>query len=162
MNFLKYSILAFLILMITSCNKNVDTETEELAIKTVIENQTKYYLAKDYKKNAEQFVQDESLIVLVASKHDYGYAEGWEMADKYNKINFKEDSSNGKLKFINEDYKIKIYKGTAWVVYNEMVYNANGDFIKKVINVRFLEKNNGNWKIVFLGDVNTTSYKNNL
>jgi len=161
MNFLKYSILVFLVLIGASCNKGVDINAEEQSIKNVIENQTRYYMAKDHEKHSELFVQDESFIVLVAGKDNFGYAEGWELADKYNKINFKKDPTPSTLKFVNEKYKIKIYKESAWAVYDEMVYDANGDFVKKVINVRLLEKINGNWRIVFLGDVNTTSYKDN-
>jgi len=161
MNFLKYSILVILALIVASCDKAVNVNTEEQVIKNVIENQTKYYMAKDHEKHSELFVQDDSFIVLVASKDHFGYAEGWELADKYNKINFEKDPAPSELKFVNENYKIKIYKESAWAVYDEMVYKANDDFIKKVINVRLLEKINGNWKIVFLGDVNTTSYKDN-
>ena len=161
MNFLKYLILVFLVFIGTSCNRDVDVKKEEKEIKFVIESETKSYVAKNHEKHAELFVQDSSFIILVASKYNFGYVEGWELADKYNKINFEKDPTPSGIKFVNEDYKIKIYAGTAWAVYNEMVYDVNGDFVKKVINVRFLEKNNGNWKIVFLGDVNTTSYKNN-
>lgn len=161
MIFLRYSILLLLAFTIGSCNKRTDKEAEEQAIKNVIEAQTTYYMAKDHDKNANLFVKDESLIILVAGKENYGYAEGWEQADYYNTINFNEDTVPGSLKFTNENYKIKIYDDAAWAVYDEMIYKTNGDFVKKVINVRFLEKHNGNWKIVFLGDVNTTSYKDN-
>jgi len=161
MNFLKFSIHVILVLIVASCNKGVDINKEEQAIKNVIEDQTRYYMAKDHENHSELFVQDESFIVLVASKDNFGYAEGWEQADKYNKINFEKDPAPSRLKFVNENYKIKIYDATAWAVYDEMIFDANGDFVKKVINVRLLEKVNGNWKIVFIGDVNTTSYKDN-
>jgi len=44
-------------------------------------------------------------------------------------------------------------------VYDEIVSNSEGELIRKNISVRFLEKVDGEWKIVYLSYVNTTSYE---
>ena len=62
------------------------------------------------------------------------------------------------LKFENTDYKIKVYPESAWAVYDQNWYNNEGELVRLNINVRFLEKVQGKWKIVYVSTINTTSY----
>jgi hypothetical protein len=62
------------------------------------------------------------------------------------------------LKFLKTNYKIKVYKESAWAVFDESVQNSDGEITSKNVGVRILEKVNGEWKIVFLGGVGTSSY----
>ena len=137
----------------------IKADVDKKSIISVIENQTKAHLAKDYKGESNTFVQDESTIVLISRQNWYGYVVGWDKLSKSIKVNIAKDPEPLAETFENTDYKIKIYDRSAWVVYNENSFNVNGDFIRKVINVRFLEKINGVWKIVYLSDVDVTSYK---
>jgi len=151
---------ALILLAVTSCQNKV--EKEEEAIIAVIENETKSYFAKNFEQQSKSFLQDESLIVLVAGKRSYGYAVGWDQIKKNYIINYQKHSKPLTDSIDNTDYKIKIYEKSAWAVYDENVFNSKGEFIRKVINVRFLEKVNDEWKIVFLSDVNTTSYEESV
>ena len=154
------SILSVLyIIIFTSCNNRVDTEKEKDAIIAVIENQTNAYFAKDFEQQSKTFLHDESLIVLVSSKERYGYAVGWNQISESMKSDIKKNSVPLTDTIKNTDYKIKVYEKSAWAVYDENVYNSEGEFIRKVINVRFLEKIDNEWKIAYLSDVNTTSYE---
>ncbi|MEE9431890.1 MAG: hypothetical protein V3V16_12655 [Melioribacteraceae bacterium] len=156
----KILILFVLILLaVTSCQNKIEIEKEEKAIIAVIENETKSYFARNFEQQSKSFLQDESLIVLVAGKSSYGYAVGWEQIKKNYMINYQNHPKPLTDSIKNSDYKIKIYEKSAWAVYDENVYSNEGDFLRKVINVRFLEKINDEWKIVFLSDVNTTSYE---
>lgn len=152
-------LLVFLIIIFVSCNNRIDTEKEKNAIITVIENETNSYFAKDFEQQSKSFLHDESLIVLVSRKGGFGYVVGWNQLSESIKTNIEKDSIPVTDKFKNSDYKIKVYAESAWAVYDENVYNSEGEFIRKVINVRFLEKVEDEWKIVYLSDVNTTSYE---
>ncbi|MCK5781956.1 MAG: hypothetical protein KAH10_05165 [Flavobacteriales bacterium] len=149
----------FIVASMFSCSRSQNLGKEREAIISVIENQTKAHLSKDYEAESNTFVQDESTIILISRQNWYGYAVGWEKLSKSIKINIDKDPKPLTETFKNTDYKIKIYDRSAWVVYDENSYNAKGDSIRKVINVRFLEKVDGEWKIVYLSDVDVTSYE---
>ncbi|MEN8192120.1 MAG: hypothetical protein ABFS12_04855 [Bacteroidota bacterium] len=142
-----------------SCN-NIDVDSEKKAIISVIENETTSFFNRDFEQQAKTFLHDESLTVLVAKKNWYGYVEGWSQLSANNKKYFEESSNPLTDKFENKNYKIKVYGKSAWAIYDEYVYSSKGNFLKKVINVRFLEKVDGEWKIVYLSHVNTTSFEN--
>ncbi|MCK5781951.1 MAG: hypothetical protein KAH10_05140 [Flavobacteriales bacterium] len=137
----------------------IKPDVNRKSIISVIENQTKAHLAKDYKGESNTFVQDESTIILISRQNWYGYVVGWDKLSQSIKVNITKDPEPSTETFKNTDYKIKIYDRSAWVVYNENSFNAKGNLIRKVINVRFLEINNGVWKIVYLSDVDITSYE---
>jgi len=155
----KIFVFSFFVLLFNSCTNNIDIETEEEAIKAVIENETNAYLMKDSEQRSKGFLHDESVIVLVSGKKSYGFAVGYEQIQESHKINVERNPIPSTNEFKNLNYKIKVYENSAWVVYDEMLYSGTGEFIEKVINVRFLEKVNGEWKIVYLSHVNTTSYE---
>jgi hypothetical protein len=150
---------AFLIWLFNSCTNNINIAQEEEAIKAVIENETNSYLQKDIEQRSKSFLHDESVIVLVSGKRNYGYAVGFKQILKSQKMSVKNNPIASTNKFKNLNYKIKVYEKSAWAVYDEMLYSSSGEFIEKVINARFLEKINGDWKIVYLSHVNTTSYE---
>ena len=152
-------LLVFVLLAGTSCHKKSDIEKEKKAIIAVIENETRSYFDKNFEQQSKSFLQDESLIVLVAKKSGYGYAVGWDQIRENYMINYRKQPEPLTDSIKNTDYKIKVYEKTAWAVYDENVYNSEGEFIRKVINVRFLEKINDAWKIVYLSDVDTSSYE---
>ena len=59
--------------------------------------------------------------------------------------------------FLRQYYSI--HQG--WIIYyhhNENWYDREGVLVEHNIDVRFLEKVDGEWKIVYLSTVNTTSY----
>lgn len=147
------------ILFITSCEEKIDIEKEKEAIKAVIENETNSYYNRDWDKQSESFLQDETLFGLVSSKNGYNFAVGWDEISQIYKQNHENypDPSTDKHQFTN--YIIKVYKVSAWAVYDEIVHNSEGEFVMRYINVRFLEKVDGEWKIVYMSNVNTTTYE---
>jgi len=153
------SLIVLVFIAGTACQEKIDIEKEKEAIKAVIENETNSYWARDWDQQSNAFLQDESLIVLAASSKSYTSVVGWEeisQAYKQDHENYP-DPSTDKRQFTN--YKIKVYKGSAWAVYDEIVHNSEGEFVREYINVRFLEKMDGEWKIVYLSNVNTTTYE---
>ena len=151
------ALIALIIIIGTSCHKEIDTKKEEEAIKAVIENETNSYYAKNYDQQIKSFLQDENLVVLVASKNKYGYAVGWENISQIAKENSQQNPDlREKCQFKN--YNIKVYKESAWVVFDEIVLNSENEFLRKIVNVRFLNKVDGKWEIVYLSHVDISSY----
>jgi hypothetical protein len=162
-----YSILAlFIIAGGSSCQKKIDIEKEKQAIIAVIEEETNSFMANDYDRFAATYVQDSTFIRLNATKTDYDYIVGW----GYNYIvgwegiglgfreGFEGNPDTLLNTFENSNYKIKVYPESAWAVYDENWYSREGELVEYNIDVRFLEKVKGEWKIVYLSTINTTSY----
>jgi len=152
----------FALLLIAGCTppkEEVDITKEEEAIKAVIENATAAWVARNLEGLAAASVTDKTFIRLVANKEGYDYAIGWEdRASSANEI-FKNNPEPGTNKFVNTNYKIKVYPKSAWAVYEENWSDNEGEFSGMSINVRFLEKVDGEWKITYLSVVGTTSYE---
>ena len=153
-------LLTFIIILAeTSCQEKIDIEKEKEAIKAVIENESNSTHAEDFDQSSKSFLQDESLIALAAEKNSYTHAVGWDTIS----LGYKEwmennpNPSTNKRQFTN--YKIKVHTESAWAVYDEIVSSSEGELLVNYVNVRFLEKVDGEWKIVYISTVNTTSYE---
>ena len=150
------NILCFILMVFlagTSCQEKIDIEMEKEAIKAVIEDEAKAFIERDYDRLASKYVQDETNIRMGASKTGYGYRIGWEEIDSTFKKYFENnpDPDTRKPQLIN--YKIKVYKESAWATFT----NEKGD-----IGIRFLEKVNGEWKIVFLSAIMVSTYEEEI
>ena len=160
----KYLLTLFALILLagTSCQEKIDIEKEKEAIIAVIEEETNAFLARDFDRFAATYVQDETNIRLSASKSGYLYRVGWEEIGSGFKQYFENNPEPGTSKYVKTNYKIKVYKESAWAINDESVYNSEGELLRKSKGVRFLEKVNGEWKIVYLSFVNTTSYEEEI
>ena len=140
----------------TSCENNIDIEKEKAAIIAVIEEETDAFYDRDYARLAAAHVQDETNIRMDVGRYGYAVSEGWDsnLLKEFFKDN-PEPVTNSEKK---SNFKIKVYDGTAWAVYDNHVYNADGELQNKSIHVQFLEKTDGRWQIDFMSIVNTTSF----
>lgn len=160
----KYVLTLFALILLagTSCQEKIDIEKEKEAIKIVLEEETNAALDSDFDRLAATYVQDETNVRLSASKSDYLYVVGWEELGSGFKEYFENNPEPGTGKFENTNYKIKVYKESAWAIYDQVMYNSEGEVTWENIGVRFLEKVDGEWKIVYLSFVNTTSYEEEI
>ena len=159
-----FSTLTLLLITGSSlCKEKIDIEKEKAAIIAVIEEETNAFRDKDFDRFAATYVQDETNIRLSARKSGYIYVVGWEeLGSGFKEYieNNPEPSTTDKAEKIN--YKIKVYKESAWAVNDEVRYDGEGEVSSKLIAVRFLEKVNGEWKIVYLSFVSATSYEEEI
>ena len=120
-----------------SCQEKIDIEKEKEAIKAVIEEESNSFIAKDFDRFAATYVQDETNIRLSADKSGYGYYVGWEEIGSGFKEFFENNPEPGTGKFVKTNYKIKVYKESAWAVHDGTSYDGEGEVISKNIGVRF-------------------------
>jgi len=160
----KYLLTLFALILLAgnSCQEKIDIEKEKVAIIAVIEEETDGYLARDLDRLAETWVQDETAVRLTAGKSGYGYVVGWQEMNSNYKEYFEGDPEPANFTEVKTNYKIKVYPESAWAVYDNEVYNSEGELTNKSIHVEFLEKVNGEWKIVYFSMVNTTSYEDEV
>lgn len=158
-----YLISALLLLTIfISCTEKIDIEKEEKAIIAVIQEETAAFIARDYDRLAANYVQDETNIRFTAGKSGFKYYVGWEELSTRFKEYFKNNPEPDQWRQVTTNYRIKIYQESAWVVFENEGLQSTGRFSEptgKGIDVRFLEKIDGKWKIVFLAAVITSPYE---
>jgi len=143
-----------------SCQEKIDIEKEKEAVKAVIENETNSHYARDFDQQMKSLLQDESLAGMGANKSGYSYVEGWENISSRYKKNHENSPDPSKDKFEFKNYKIKVHKESALAVYDQLRYDSEGELLISTLQVRFLEKVKGEWKISFMSLINTSSYLN--
>ena len=138
---------------ITAQEKNSEKE----AIKKVISEATEAYRAKNFNKIATAYVHDNSLIKTTASLQGHSEVYGWKEVSENYKNFFKNnpDPVTGKYEKVN--FKIKVYGESAWSIHDEVFTDPEGMTSKQVIT-HFLEKHDGQWKIVYMANIRALTW----
>ena len=163
---MRYSLLFFslsLVILSTGCEKPVDMEKEKAAIIEVINQETETYLARDFEAMFATHVQDSLNMRLTAGADNYVFAEGWEDVSKHMTGDETEDELGADLHISVEksNYRMKLYPNSAFVVCDQKWTSNYGDDVVEInsIQVRFLEKIEGEWKISFVSFIGTSGYQ---
>lgn len=156
---MKNIFIAFIALLlcsgISAKEKNNDKEKE--AIIEIITESTNAYRARDFNRIAATFVQDESTIKTGAAKGGFMFRTGWEDIAANYKNSFKSSPDPIIRKLEKNNFKIKVYKESAWAIHDEIQPLDNGTNSKQIIT-HFLEKHDGKWKIVYMSQIFVSSY----
>ncbi len=159
-----FVLLILAVLAATACQEQIDVDKEKEAIIAVVNAESNAYLARDFETLSSYMVQDSLHIQLYASKWNFEYVVGWEDAVEGYKKDFANDSAWNKMKnprLERKNYYIKVYPQSAWAVF-KTIYKWDEDTIThkwKVIETRFLEKVDGEWKITYVNNVSKTGYE---
>jgi len=152
-------LLAFILLAGISCQETVDIEKEKEAIKTVIKEETAAFCARDFDRMAATYVQDETNTRMGASKSGYAYYSGWEEIGSGFKEFFENNPDTCAGKYEKSNFVIKVYNKSAWSINDETVYDSEGQVTWTNKSLKILEKVDGEWKIVHMSIINTSSYE---
>jgi len=162
---MRYTILSALIIAafaITGCEKAIDYEKERAAIIAVMEKETQTYIDRDFEGMFSTHVQDSLNMRLTAGADNYVFAEGWEDVSRHMTGDQTEDDLGPDLHITVEksNYRMKIYPGSAFVVCDQNWITRYGEDVVEMnsIQVRFLEKKDGEWKISFVSFIGTDGY----
>ena len=140
---------------ISTGKKSIDSERE--AIVKVIKECTDAYRARDFDRISATFVQYEMTMKIGAAKGGYFVRPGWEKIAANYENNFKNNPTPITRELKKTNFIIKVYKKSAWAMHNEIQPTSDGDTSKQII-VHFLEKNKGEWKIVYMSQIFVSSY----
>jgi len=151
----------FVIILIagTSCKKKIDYEKEKAAIIAVIEDETVAFFNSDINHLGSMHVQDETNIRLTATKSGYTYDIGWEKIKSFYQDYFENEAEPGDFYEVKRNYKIKVYEESAWAVFDNDFYNSEDELLSTSIHAEFLEKVNGEWKLVFYTSIYTSTWE---
>lgn len=156
----KYTLVLLTLVFVSGafCQENIDIEKEKEAIKAVIKAETQAYYDKDFDSYVATHKHDKSHIDIRASRTQYSYDVGWEKTHSDMKEIFKNNPEPIKNNEVKKNFQIQVYQDCAWAVFDEDMYNDEGEIVQTGVGSNFLEKINGEWKIVYLSRVGTSSY----
>lgn len=137
--------------------KENNSGKEEEAIKKVITEATEAFRARDFDKISKTYVHDETLVKTAAAKGGFNVNYGWDKIAENYQNNFKNSPEPATEKFEKVNFKIKVYKESAWAVHDEIITGNDGSTYKQVIT-HFLEKHNGDWKVVYMANIRSSSW----
>jgi hypothetical protein len=162
---MRYTILSALIITafaISGCEKALDYEKEKAAIIAVMEKETQTYIDRDFEGMFSTHIQDSTNIRLTAGADNYVFAEGWEDVSKHMSGEETEDDLGIDLHINVEktDFRFKICPMSAFVVCNQKWTSSFDNDVTEIesIQVRYLEKVEGEWKISFVSFIGTSGY----
>jgi hypothetical protein len=155
----------FAVLLITGCTppkEEIDVAKEEEAIKAVIEGEIKASFNGDYESWTNYFAHETYTFWLQASQGGYVCWKGWEEISRNAKGFIKPDRAGSAIYDGSHDYTIKVYENAALVTFKTNITgkSEDGSINYNGIEVRSLEKQNGEWKITYLGTVRPATYEN--
>ena len=150
-------------LAFSGCQETFDPEKEKDAIIKVINEETDTYLARDFDAMYATHLQDSLNIRLTAGADNYVFVEGWENVSKHMTGDQTEDDLRSDLHINVEksNYRVRIYPGSAFVVCDQIWTSNYGEDVVEInsIQVRHLEKVDGEWKITFVSFIGTSGYE---
>ena len=160
---MKKSLSVFLVIALFTClslKGQTDKAKEEEAIKAVIEGEIHASFDGDYATWSNFFVHEPYLVWMQAWKDGKSCWKGWQEISDQAKI-FVKPERKGTIVFNgNTGYTIRVYGNASYASFLCKSTNLFGE--KKetdAMEVRFLEKHNGNWKIAYLSSIYTSTYK---
>lgn len=155
-----FFLLGFCILF-TNCTQQpatitVDFEKEKAAIQAVIAKETASYYKQDFEAWKSTYLQSPVF-------RKFGYWEGYQekvisfigfealAADKKKQFDANETLWKGSTEERTNE-NIRISNNMAWYTFEQTSYEKDSrKFLGKSLEIRILEKENGVWKIAFLG-----------
>jgi hypothetical protein len=162
---MRYTILSALIIAafaVTGCEKALDIEKEKAAIMAVMEKETQTYIDRDFEGMFSTHVQDSTNIRLTAGADNYVFAEGWENVSRHMTGDETEDDLGPDVHSNVEktDFRFKICPQSAFVICNQKWTSTYDEDVIEIesIQVRYLEKVEGEWKISFVSFIGTSGY----
>lgn len=149
-------IIAFVLLVSYSCRGKIDYVKEGDAIKAVLEEETAAYYASDFQRWSAVHVQDSTDTRISSSKSGIRLFTGWETIAATQKAGI--ETKRDPVKEVKKIHRMKIYGESAWVVYDNIYLDSDGNPYFKQVVTNILEKQKGSWKIVLRNFIGATSY----
>ena len=158
-------IIFFSVIWMISCRNATDVEAEKQAIIDVINAETDAYLEFDFEKVKSFYVQDSLNFRLTTGADDHVFLEGWDEIESFFRDELIRSNphvpADTHVNVSKNNYRIKVYERSAYVVCSEnWTYTMSEKRIEiNSLQVRFMEKVDGEWKIAFLSFIGTSGYE---
>jgi hypothetical protein len=156
-------IMAIIAMVYPGCDQPIDYEKERAAIIRVVNEETQTYIDRDFEAMYATHVQDSLNMRLTAGADNYVFVQGWENVSKHMTGDKTEDALGPDIHIDVEktNYRMKIYPNSAFLVCDQKWTSSYDEDSTEInsIQVRFLEKIDGEWKISFVSFIGTSGYE---
>ncbi len=151
-------ILIFVCASASFAEKNQTNEEE--AIKTVIAQETNSWMEGNYEGWAETWVQAPYIFWVNSGVTFYTDFDNWEALDRRLGNSLKNRKKPRDIKVERKNFSIRIFGNGAFATFDQHnYYTSSGTEIEDVSKgFRTLEKIDGKWKIIFMGDIAKSEY----
>ena len=135
----------------TSCQQGPGLEKEMEAIKAVLHEESAAIVAQDFDRYKATHVQDESQTRVELGVYGYNMYQGWEtvggLVEDFMEGNDLHETVNRK-----ENVSIKVHGNSAWLTCDNIWSSVSGEpgSEQNNLQIMFLEKHQGAWKIAFV------------
>ncbi len=139
--------------------QNQNSSAEEEAIKSVIMSQTESWVNQSYEGLANVWAHENYTLRMFPGIYSYYEDVGWDSISTHIKEGLENDITPLIVDLSWSEWNIRTFKDCAWASYIETFRYK--EKLYKYREVRFLEKRDGSWKIVYLNTVNLSTYEEN-
>jgi len=136
--------------------QNHNSSLEEEAIKSVIISQTESWVNQNYEGRANVWAHENYILRMYPGIYSYYEDISWDSISTHIKTSLQNDITPSIVDLGWSEWNIRTFKDCAWASYIETFRYK--EKLYKSREVRFLEKKDDLWKIVYLVSVNTTLY----
>jgi hypothetical protein len=149
-------LVAILMIVSYSCKEKVDYEKEKKAVLAVMEEETAAYYSSDFGRWAATYLQDSTMLTSFVGKSGSTYYSGWKTYAEEAKSMIT--GKKNLMKEVKTPGIIKVYGNSAWITFDDEIFDNKGESIAKATTTCFLEKQDGKWKIVYRNVIQDDSY----
>lgn len=150
-------LLASISFIIFSCNGKIDLEKDKDAIKSLIEGEIRASFYGDFQSWVNFFAHQPYTVIMQTDRHASYYWEGWEEINTTARDFIRPGRTAGRIYEGYDDYVVKVYEEAALVTFKTKttIIRKGDEFDIELIGseVRLLEKQDGEWKITYLGSI---------
>ena len=153
----QWILFLFTVFLVCSCQKKSDMEKEKEAIKSVIEAELKASFYGDYESWKDFFAHEPNTFCFHSDRGNCNSWVGWEEIRTEAKNFIRPERTAGRIYEGYYDYSVRICEESALATFKtKMIVIQISDTYDCEITgteMRVLEKQDGQWKITYLGTV---------
>jgi hypothetical protein len=151
------ALFSLLIIVSSSCQKQVDILAEQEAIKAVMEEEKQAFYNRDLEALAATWIQEPSSIKLYLTKEGQTQLIGWDKIYADDKRYLETDTMDRKKIDISfSDFQFNIYENNAWVMFKaiwKIPQNSTTNIFEQT-RISAFEKTDGKWKYTLMAIYN--------
>jgi len=138
--------------LLPSCQRQVNTEKEQQAIKAVIEAEKKGYFDKSLEEMAATWVQSPSSVKMFMSRDGEVDLFGWPRINDRSKQEIAGIDTQQNIRLEYSDFQFHIYPTSAWAVFKANWHWSRAGQEEQMQQTRIMafEKVEGKWKITLM------------
>lgn len=135
-----------------SAQQDNNFSKKEQAVMQIIQQETAGWWERDYNKWADAWAHKDYILWSGTTQESHEQYDSWQTLSAYVKESFEAypDPDSGDI--TRTDWQFRIYKNAAWVRFLQDAYTITTE-------TRMLEKVNGEWKLIYVGWINKSSYE---